>query len=115
MDNALAGMLEFAAEVVKRLPASSILTEQELDRFMPYSILCFVHPRTQVRKAALAPLIVVHEKLGLLDIELEKILLHASSSELASSANPLAKYVSGLHRPELRRLAWTFYLSQKSK
>ncbi|KAJ2665682.1 suppressor of tub2 mutation [Coemansia sp. RSA 1200] len=115
MDNALAGMLEFAAEVVKRLPASSILTEQELDRFMPYSILCFVHPRTQVRKAALAPLIVVHEKLGLLDIELEKILLHASSSELASSTNPLAKYVSGLHRPELRRLAWTFYLSQKSK
>ncbi|KAJ1770776.1 suppressor of tub2 mutation [Coemansia sp. RSA 1813] len=114
MDNALAGMLEFSAEVVRRLPPSSIITEQELDRFMPFSMACFIHPRTQVRKAALAPLIAVHEKLGLPDTELETVLLHARPEELASSTNPLAKYVSSLHRPELRRLAWTFYLSQKS-
>ncbi|KAJ2402946.1 suppressor of tub2 mutation [Coemansia sp. RSA 2559] len=113
MDNALAGMLEFAAEVVRRLPPSSVIAEQELDRFMPYSMACFVHPRTQVRKAALAPLIVVHEKLGLPDTELENVLLHARPEELALSTNPLAKYISNLHRPELRRLAWTFYLSQR--
>ncbi|KAJ1908136.1 suppressor of tub2 mutation [Coemansia sp. IMI 209127] len=113
MDNALAGMLEFAAEVVRRLPPSSVIAEQELDRFMPYSMACFVHPRTQVRKAALAPLIVVHERLGLPDSELENVLLHARPEELAVSTNPLAKYVGNLHRPELRRLAWTFYLSQR--
>ncbi|KAJ2556250.1 suppressor of tub2 mutation [Coemansia sp. RSA 1933] len=114
MDNALAGMLEFAAEVVKKLPPSSAISEQELDRFMPYSIMCFVHPRTQVRKAALAPLIVVHEKLGLPDAELENVLLHARPEELASSTNPLAKYIVSMHRPELRRLAWTFYKAQKA-
>ncbi|KAI9504649.1 clasp N terminal-domain-containing protein [Coemansia spiralis] len=113
MDNALAGMLEFVSEVVKRLSSSAIITEQELDKFMPYSVVCFVHPRSQVRKAALAPLIAVHEKSGAPDAELEDMLLRAGLEQLASSVNPLAKYVSQLHRPELRRLAWTFYISKR--
>ncbi|KAI8320070.1 hypothetical protein GQ54DRAFT_340849 [Martensiomyces pterosporus] len=113
MDNALAGVLELAAEVVKRLRSPDTITQQEMDRFMPYSIACFVHPRSQVRKAALGPIIAVHEKAGAPDAELEELLLRAGEDQLAASANPLAKYISQLSRPELRRLVWTFYLSKR--
>ncbi|KAJ1820386.1 hypothetical protein LPJ75_000951 [Coemansia sp. RSA 2598] len=113
MDNALAGVLEFAAEVVRRFPSPEMITVQDLDKFMPYSVACFVHPRSQVRKAALAPLIMVHERLGRPDAELEELLLRSSPEQLAASLNPLAKYIDQLHRPELRRLAWTFYLSRR--
>ncbi|KAJ1646177.1 suppressor of tub2 mutation [Coemansia asiatica] len=113
MDNALAGVLEFVAEVVRRFPSPEMITVQDLDRFMPYSVACFVHPRSQVRKAALAPLIVVHERLEQPDAELEELLLRSSTEQLAASLNPLAKYIDQLHRPELRKLVWTFYLSRR--
>ncbi|KAJ2360213.1 hypothetical protein IW150_007565, partial [Coemansia sp. RSA 2607] len=48
MDNALAGVLEFVAEVVKHLPSPEMVTTQDLDKFMPYSTACFIHPRSQV-------------------------------------------------------------------
>ncbi|KAJ1965732.1 suppressor of tub2 mutation [Dipsacomyces acuminosporus] len=114
MDNALAGVLELAAEVVKRLPSRDTVTQQEMDKFMPYSMSCFVHPRSQVRKAALGPIIAVHEKSGIADSEFELLLLRASDDQLAASANPLAKYIGQLSRPELRRLVWTYYLSKRS-
>ncbi|KAJ2701204.1 suppressor of tub2 mutation [Coemansia sp. IMI 203386] len=113
MENALAGVLEFVAEVVQRFSSPEMIAAQDLDRFMPYSVACFVHPRSQVRKAALAPLIMVHERLGRPDAELEELLLRSTTEQLAASMNPLAKYIDQLHRPELRRLVWTFYLSRR--
>ncbi|KAJ2814200.1 hypothetical protein GGI24_006459, partial [Coemansia furcata] len=110
MDNALAGVLEFVAEVAKRLSSPDAITTRELDQFMPYAIACFVHPRSQVRKAALTPMIAVHKRLGVSDAELEELLLCAGPDKLAASSNPLARYVDMLHRPELRRLAWRYYL-----
>ncbi|KAJ2785646.1 suppressor of tub2 mutation [Coemansia interrupta] len=112
MDNALAGVLEFVAEVVKHLPSPEMVTMQDLDKFMPYSTACFIHPRSQVRKAALEPIIMVHTKLGKPDSEFEELLLRASSEQLATSSNPLAKYIDQLRRPELRKLVWSFYLSR---
>ncbi|KAJ1768486.1 suppressor of tub2 mutation [Coemansia sp. D1744] len=114
MDNALAGVLEFTAEVVRRLGSPDIIGAQELDKFLPYSIACFVHPRSQVRKAALEPMIVVHEKLGASDAVFEELLLRATPDELGSSLNPLAKYIGQLHRPELRKLVWTFYQPRRA-
>ncbi|KAJ2479848.1 suppressor of tub2 mutation [Coemansia sp. RSA 2320] len=113
MDNALAGMFEFVVEVVKRLPSPDSITPRELEQFMPYSVACFIHPRSQVRKAALMPMVAVHEKLGLLDTELEELLLQTGPEQLAASPNPLARYVGMLHRPELRRLVWSYYLSKR--
>ncbi|KAJ2488844.1 suppressor of tub2 mutation [Coemansia sp. RSA 2050] len=113
MDNALAGVLEFVAEVAKRLSSSDAISVRELDQFMPYSIVCFIHPRSQVRKAALTPMIAIHEKLGVPDAELEELLLRAGPDRLAASPNPLARYIEMLHRPELRRLAWAYYLSKR--
>ncbi|KAJ1823770.1 hypothetical protein LPJ73_009372, partial [Coemansia sp. RSA 2703] len=113
MDNALAGVLEFVAEVVKHLPSPEMVTTQDLDKFMPYSTACFIHPRSQVRKAALEPIIMVHTKLGKPDSELEELLLRSSSELLATSSNPLAKYIDQLKRPELRKLVWSFYLSRR--
>ncbi|KAJ2742229.1 suppressor of tub2 mutation [Coemansia sp. BCRC 34301] len=113
MDNALAGVLDFVAEVARRLPSPDAITMRELDQFMPYAVVCFIHPRSQVRKAALTPMIAVHEKMGVPDTELEELLLRASPEELAASPNPLARYIDMLHRPELRRLAWTYYLSKR--
>ncbi|KAJ2504308.1 suppressor of tub2 mutation, partial [Coemansia sp. RSA 2052] len=57
MDNALAGVLEFVAEVTRRLSSPDAVTTRELDQFMPYAMVCFIHPRSQVRKAALTPMI----------------------------------------------------------
>ncbi|KAJ2685468.1 suppressor of tub2 mutation [Coemansia spiralis] len=113
MDNALAGVLEFVAEVAKRLSSPDAISVRELDQFMPYSVVCFIHPRSQVRKAALTPMIAVHERLGVPDTELEELLLRAGPDRLAASPNPLARYVEMLHRPELRRLAWAYYLSKR--
>ncbi|KAJ2864187.1 suppressor of tub2 mutation [Coemansia aciculifera] len=113
MDNALAGVLEFVAEVMKRLSSPDAITARELAQFMPYAVVCFIHPRSQVRKAALTPMIAVHEKLGVPDAELELLLLRAGPDNLAASSNPLARYVDMLHRPELRRLAWAYYLSKR--
>ncbi|KAJ2156839.1 suppressor of tub2 mutation [Coemansia sp. RSA 552] len=114
MDNALAGVLEFCAEVVRQLPSSSIADTQELDAFMPYSVACIVHPRSQVRKAALEPIIATHKRLGSSDSEFEDLLLRADTDQsAAASANPLAKYIGQLQRPELRRLIWSFYQSTR--
>ncbi|KAJ2909494.1 hypothetical protein GGI21_001828 [Coemansia aciculifera] len=113
MDNALAGVLEFVAEVTRRLPSPDAITTRELDQFMPYSVACFIHPRSQVRKAALTPMIAVHEKLEAPDAELEDLLLRAGPEKLAASSNPLARYIDMLHRSELRRLVWTYYLSKR--
>ncbi|KAJ2717300.1 suppressor of tub2 mutation [Coemansia spiralis] len=116
MDNALAGVLEFAAEAVRRLPASDTVGPVELRRFMPYSVVCFVHPRSQVRKAALEPIIAVHERLGGGDdADLEDLLLRAGPDRLAASANPLAPYIAQIRRPELRRLVWTFHQSRRQR
>ncbi|KAJ2844973.1 hypothetical protein IWW36_004976, partial [Coemansia brasiliensis] len=113
MDNALAGIFEFAAEVIRRLASSEF--SKELDKVLPYAVVCFVHPRSQVRKAALDPLIAVHERLVEVDdSEFEELLLHATSEQLDVSPNPLAKYIKQLHRPELRKLIWTFYQSRRA-
>ncbi|KAJ2765902.1 suppressor of tub2 mutation, partial [Coemansia nantahalensis] len=115
MDNALAGVLEFAAEAVRRLPAPDALGELEMRRFMPYAVACLAHPRSQVRKAALEPIIAAHERLGADDVELEALLLRAGPARLAASANPLAPYIAQIHRPELRRLVWAFHQSRRQQ
>ncbi|KAJ2631449.1 suppressor of tub2 mutation [Coemansia sp. RSA 1290] len=112
MDNALASVFEFAAEVIRRLASSEFSTE--LDKVLPYAVVCFVHPRSQVRKAALDPIIAVHDRLVEVDDgEFEELLLHATPEQLDTSLNPLAKYINQLRRPELRKLVWTFYQSRR--
>ncbi|KAJ2452322.1 suppressor of tub2 mutation [Coemansia sp. RSA 2336] len=113
MDNALAGVFEFAAEVIRRLAPSDFSTE--LDKVLPYAVVCFVHPRSQVRKAALDPIIAVQERLIEADDgEFEELLLRATPEQLDTSPNPLAKYINQLRRPELRKLIWTFHKSRRA-
>ncbi|KAJ2080896.1 suppressor of tub2 mutation [Coemansia sp. RSA 988] len=113
MENALAGVLEFVAEVVAHLPSPDSIGAEELGCIMPYLMASLAHPRSQVRRAALTPIVAVHEKLGASDSDFEHLLLHASSEDLAASLNPLAGYISQLQRPELRRLIWSFYQSRR--
>ncbi|KAJ2799162.1 suppressor of tub2 mutation [Coemansia guatemalensis] len=113
MENALAGVLEFVAEVVARLPSPDSIGAEELSRIMPHLMASLAHPRSQVRRAALTPIAAVYEKLGTSDSEFEHLLLRASSEELTASLNPLAKYILQLQRPELRRLIWSFCQSRR--
>ncbi|KAJ1886482.1 hypothetical protein LPJ66_009612, partial [Kickxella alabastrina] len=115
MDNALAVVFEFVAEVVKRLSSPEMINTQELDKFIPYSTACVNHPRNQVRNAALAPIAAVHKKLGGADTELEELLLRADARQLAVSTNPLAKYIGQIHRPEMRRLVWIYCSKSQDK
>ncbi|KAJ1736008.1 suppressor of tub2 mutation [Coemansia biformis] len=114
MDNALAGVLEFVAEAVRRLSSPDTIGTHELGRFMPHAVACFIHPRSQVRKAALEPMIAVHERLGASDADFEDLLLRAGPEQLAAAASPLAEFIGQLHRPELRKLVWTFYQSRRT-
>ncbi|PIA18763.1 hypothetical protein COEREDRAFT_79748 [Coemansia reversa NRRL 1564] len=113
MENALAGVLEFVAEVVVRLPSPDSIGTEDLGRIMPHLMASLAHPRSQVRRAALAPIAAVHEKLSTSDAEFEHLLLRSSFEELAASLNPLAKYIAQLQRPELRRLIWSFCQSRR--
>ncbi|KAJ1953552.1 suppressor of tub2 mutation [Linderina pennispora] len=113
MENSLAGVLDLVADVVKRLSSPTEVTNEVLQRFMPYAMACLGHPRSQVRKAALAPVIAVHQKLAAPDQELAE-LLQATAEQLSASANPMAPYIAMLQRPELKKLIWTFFLSDRS-
>ncbi|KAJ1932974.1 hypothetical protein FBU59_006187, partial [Linderina macrospora] len=113
MDNSLAGVLDLVADVVKRLTSPAEITSEVVQKFMPYAMACLGHPRSQVRKAALAPVIAVHQKLGVPDQELAE-LLQATNEQLSTSMNPMAPYIAMLQRPELKRLVWTFFLSERS-